>query len=93
MSAGRRLARAGFTLTRDYPAPVERVWHAFADEQDKLAWWGAPDAMTEQRKLAACLVMSAVGLVLTLDNWRITHVTKSSRASGKGKAARPVQTR
>ena len=48
MSAGRRLARAGFTLTRDYPAPVERVWHAFADEQDKLAWWGAPDAMTEQ---------------------------------------------
>ncbi len=39
-----RLARAGFTLTRDYPAPVERVWAAFADEQEKLAWWGAGDA-------------------------------------------------
>jgi uncharacterized protein YndB with AHSA1/START domain len=41
----RRLARAGFTLTRDYPVPVERVWDAFADEQQKLAWWGAGDAI------------------------------------------------
>ena len=39
----RRIARAGFTLTRDYAAPVERVWNAFADEQEKLSWWGAPD--------------------------------------------------
>lgn len=39
------MARAGFTLTRDYPAPVERVWQAFADEQEKLSWWGAGDAM------------------------------------------------
>ena len=43
MTSERRLARAGFTLTRDYPAPVERVWDAFADEQQKLAWWGAED--------------------------------------------------
>jgi uncharacterized protein YndB with AHSA1/START domain len=42
---GRRLAHAGFTLTRDYPAPVERVWDAFADEAQKLAWWGAGDAV------------------------------------------------
>ncbi|GAB2456913.1 SRPBCC family protein [Jatrophihabitans fulvus] len=41
----RRIARAGFELTRDYPAPVERVWAAFADEQEKLAWWGAGDAI------------------------------------------------
>ena len=40
MTIERRLARAGFTLTRDYPAPVDRVWDAFADEQQKLAWWG-----------------------------------------------------
>ena len=27
-----RLARAGFTLTRDYPVHRERVWDAFANE-------------------------------------------------------------
>ena len=45
MTIERRLARAGFTLTRDFPAPVERAWNAFADEQQKLAWWGAGDAI------------------------------------------------
>jgi uncharacterized protein YndB with AHSA1/START domain len=45
MTPERRLARAGFTLTRDYPAPVARVWDAFAEEDQKLAWWGAGDAM------------------------------------------------
>ncbi|UQU63240.1 SRPBCC domain-containing protein [Couchioplanes caeruleus] len=45
MTIERRLAHAGFTLTRDYPAAVERVWSAFADEQEKLSWWGAGDAM------------------------------------------------
>ena len=45
MTIERRLARAGFTLTRDYSAPPERVWDAFADEQQKLSWWGAGDAM------------------------------------------------
>ena len=39
------MARAGFELTRDYPAPVARVWDAFADEQQKRAWWGAGDAI------------------------------------------------
>ncbi|MEJ7650737.1 MAG: SRPBCC domain-containing protein [Nakamurella sp.] len=43
MPIERRLARAGFTLNRDYPVPLERVWDAFADEQEKLAWWGAGD--------------------------------------------------
>ena len=45
MTIERRLARAGFTLTRDFPVAVERVWNAFADESEKLAWWGAGDAM------------------------------------------------
>lgn len=43
MAHERRLARSGFTLTRDYPAPVEKVWGAFADEQQKRSWWGAGD--------------------------------------------------
>ena len=45
MTLERRLARAGFTVTRDYPAEVERVWDAFADEQQKLSWWGAGDSI------------------------------------------------
>jgi uncharacterized protein YndB with AHSA1/START domain len=45
MTIERRLARAEFTLTRDYPAPVERVWDAFAAEDQKLLWWGAGDAI------------------------------------------------
>jgi uncharacterized protein YndB with AHSA1/START domain len=45
MTNERRLAHAGFTVTRDYPASITRVWGAFADEQEKLAWWGAGDAM------------------------------------------------
>ena len=43
MTTERRLARAGFTLTRDYPVAVERVWDAFADEDQKRAWFGADD--------------------------------------------------
>ena len=38
-----RLARSGFTLTRDYPVPVERVWSAFAVEDEKRAWFGQGD--------------------------------------------------
>ncbi len=45
MTIERRLARAEFTLSRDYPVPVERVWDAFATEQQKLAWWGAGNAI------------------------------------------------
>lgn len=45
MTTERRLARAEFTLTRHYPVPVERVWNAFATEQEKLSWWGAGDAI------------------------------------------------
>jgi uncharacterized protein YndB with AHSA1/START domain len=44
MSIGRRLARAGFTLTRDYPVPVERVWDAFAQEEQKKVWFGSDGA-------------------------------------------------
>lgn len=45
MTIQRRLARSGFTLSRDYPAPVRHVWLAFAQEERKLQWWGAGDAM------------------------------------------------
>lgn len=44
MTIERRLARAGFTLTRDYPVALERVWDAFAQEDQKLEWFGAGDA-------------------------------------------------
>ena len=44
MTITRRLARAGFTLTRDYPVAVERVWDAFAEEDQKLQWFGDGDA-------------------------------------------------
>src|SRR3954462_14338099 len=44
MTTERRIARAGFTLTRDYPVPLERVWAAFAEEEQKLAWFGAGDS-------------------------------------------------
>lgn len=44
MPIERRLAHAGFTLTRDYPAPVARVWAAFAEEDQKRAWYGDAEA-------------------------------------------------
>ena len=44
MTTDRRLARAGFTLTRDYPVPRERVWAAFAEEEQKRKWFGAADS-------------------------------------------------
>ena len=44
MTTTRRLARAGFTLTRDYPVTVERVWDAFAEGEQKLQWFGDDDA-------------------------------------------------
>jgi uncharacterized protein YndB with AHSA1/START domain len=40
MTTERRLARSGFTLTRDYPVPVDQVWAAFAEEDQKRAWFG-----------------------------------------------------
>ena len=43
MTQERRLARAGFTLTRDYPVPRDRVWRAFAEEEQKRQWFGAAD--------------------------------------------------
>lgn len=44
MTTERRLARAEFTLIRDYPVPPDRVWGAFADEDQKREWFGAGDA-------------------------------------------------
>ncbi|MEV7396226.1 SRPBCC domain-containing protein [Aeromicrobium sp. NPDC092404] len=45
MTIERRIARADFTLSRHYPAPIDRVWDAFADEQQKQSWWGGGDAV------------------------------------------------
>jgi len=45
MTIKRRLARAGFTLTRDYPVAVEDVWNAFAEEDQKLQWLGDGDTL------------------------------------------------
>lgn len=45
MTIERRLARSGFTLTRDYPVPVDRVWTAFAKEDQKLQWFGGGAAI------------------------------------------------
>jgi uncharacterized protein YndB with AHSA1/START domain len=47
MTIERRLARSGFTLTRDYPVPVERVWDAFAQEEQKRAWFGDGEGLFE----------------------------------------------
>ncbi len=44
MTEERRLARAGFTLERDYPTAVDRVWAAFAEEEQKRSWFGRDDA-------------------------------------------------
>ncbi|MEO6605859.1 MAG: SRPBCC domain-containing protein [Aeromicrobium sp.] len=44
MTIERRIARADFTLTRDYPVPLDRVWDAFANEDEKLVWFGTDDA-------------------------------------------------
>lgn len=44
MTIERRLAHAGFTLTRDYPVPVEKLWRAFAEEEQKRSWFGDGDA-------------------------------------------------
>ena len=44
MTIERRLARAGFTLTRDYPVALDRVWDAFAQEDQKREWFGTGDA-------------------------------------------------
>ena len=39
---------AGFTLTREYPAPLRRVWEAFAQEEQKKQWFGADEGWTNR---------------------------------------------
>ena len=51
MTIERRLAHAGFTLTRDYPVPIVRVWDGFAEEDQKRSWYGAGDT-SEPREWA-----------------------------------------
>ena len=51
MTVERRVAHASFTLVRDYPAGVDRVWRAFADEEQKRAWQG-DDGTFDRREWA-----------------------------------------
>jgi uncharacterized protein YndB with AHSA1/START domain len=37
------ITHATFTLERTYPAPLERVWAAFADPAAKALWFKGPD--------------------------------------------------
>jgi uncharacterized protein YndB with AHSA1/START domain len=63
MTRERRLAHSGFTLTRDYPAPRERVWDAFANEDQKRGWGGDGDRI-EAREWAFDF-----RIVTTYDMW------------------------
>ncbi|MDQ0734711.1 SRPBCC domain-containing protein [Arthrobacter agilis] len=45
MTIERRLARSDFTLTRNYPVPLERAWDAFATEDQKMHWFGGGDTV------------------------------------------------
>lgn len=40
---------ATFSLEREYPAPVERVWQAFADPAVKSRWFGSDDFVDVER--------------------------------------------
>lgn len=42
-TAPRTQTHATFVLERDYAAPVDRVWGAFADAETKMRWFGADD--------------------------------------------------
>ncbi len=39
----RSVAHSGFTLVREYPVPVEAVWAAFAEEEQRKQWFGTSD--------------------------------------------------
>lgn len=43
----RTQTHATFVLERDYAAPVDRVWSAFADAQIKKQWFGGGDEFTD----------------------------------------------
>jgi uncharacterized protein YndB with AHSA1/START domain len=40
---------ATFVLEREYPAPVEAVWQAFADPEVKAQWFGSDDFVDVER--------------------------------------------
>lgn len=40
---------ATFVLEREYPAPVQRVWQAFADPEVKAQWFGSDDFVDVER--------------------------------------------
>lgn len=45
----RTQTHATFVLEREYPAPVERVWEAFADPEVKAKWFGSDEFVDVQR--------------------------------------------
>lgn len=40
---------ATFVIEREYPAPVEQVWQAFADPEVKARWFGTDDFVDVER--------------------------------------------
>jgi len=46
----RSVVHAGFTITRSWPQPPEKVFHAFANEQAKAKWFGGPPGWQQHEK-------------------------------------------
>jgi uncharacterized protein YndB with AHSA1/START domain len=46
----RSQTHATFVIERTYPVPVEAVWHALSDNDERDQWFGAGDAFHVQEK-------------------------------------------
>ena len=46
----RNVVHASFTITRNWPHPPAKVFHAFADEQAKAKWFGGPPGWEQHKK-------------------------------------------
>jgi uncharacterized protein YndB with AHSA1/START domain len=46
----RSQTHATFVIERTYPVPVEAVWHALSDNDERDQWFGAGDAFDVQEK-------------------------------------------
>lgn len=42
------IKHASFTIERTYPAPIGKVWQAWADQASKAKWFAAPDGWESQ---------------------------------------------
>jgi uncharacterized protein YndB with AHSA1/START domain len=50
-TAERSQTHATFTIERDYPVAVEKVWHALTDDAKRRQWFGGDDAYEETERL------------------------------------------